>query len=317
MKFFIYALVLIFSFAYSALPNVSVRPWGVVDTDSDQIKFRVFHLKSIGADAFLAELKSAKILDSNAKYALDKQTNSLMISAGEQSLDLAAKWLNSVDKPAQQISIRARIVYIDNNQLQHLGITFNQATKDAAESAGQFQIPVLRLHAALAIDAQLDLLKQEGYAKIVASPELVTTNNSIASISSGDEIPYQEKTSMGSTSATFKKAVMSLAVTPHILSKNNLRLDIKLNQDQVSKALVNGVPLISTRSLSTVVRMQNNQTVVLGGIVQTRLEKNKSGIPVLSDIPVLGYLFGRHRDEQQKQTLWIILTPHIISSKSK
>ena len=146
-----------------------------------------------------------------------------------------------------------------------------------------------------------------------AANELAQGNHAVqVDISSGDEIPYQEKSSMGATSASFKKAVMLLSVTPSVLAGNHLTLSIRLNQDQVSKSLVNGVPLINTRELKTVVRLSNNQTVVLGGIQQTRLEKSHGGIPFLSDIPVLGYLFGRHRDEQQRQSLWIILTPHIV-----
>jgi type II secretory pathway component HofQ len=313
---YILLLMLCCNAAFSALPVVVSRPWAQLGADDSAAQTKIFRSQNIAIMSFVAELKKSNILAKDVKYITDQQTNEIWVTADHKTLVDIAHWLKVVDKAPQQISIRARIVYIDNNQLQHLGLTLQQSETNTSSDDDGIHIPILHFHDSAVLDAQIDALKQKGYAKIVASPELLTTNNTEASISSGDEIPYQEKASMGSTSASFKKAVMLLSVTPSVLADNHLTLSIHLNQDQVSKSLVNGVPLINTRELKTVVRLSNNQTVVLGGIQQTRVEKSHGGIPFLSDIPVLGYLFGRRSDEQQRQSLWIILTPHIVSRKT-
>ena len=297
----------------SSLPEVVLRPWGDANAHDISLQTRIIRLRSISADKFIAELKSAHILEKDAHYIIDKLTNSVWLQADAKILHIISDWQRAVDRAPRQVSIRARIVYIDDNQLRQLGLSVQQTSKQDAGASGGFHIPILHFRDSSTLNAQIDLLQHKGRAKIVASPELLTTKHQVASIASGDEIPYQETTSSGATSATFKKAVMRLAVTPEILSKNYLSLTIALNQDQVSKSLVNGVPAIKTRELKTIVRLHNNQTVVLGGIKQTRSEVSRRGIPILSQIPVLGLLFGQHKNELQQQSLWIILTPHIVS----
>ena len=106
------------------------------------------------------------------------------------------------------------------------------------------------------LDLELAALESEGRGKVISSPKLLTADRQAAYIESGAEIPYQEKTKRGDTSITFKKAVLSLKVTPEIVAEDTVNLLLQLNQDKVSQLTVNGVPVIDTRKIQTQVAVR-------------------------------------------------------------
>ena len=126
------------------------------------------------------------------------------------------------------------------------------------------------------------------------------------------EIPYQESSSSGATSVTFKKAVLSLKITPQIMPHKNILLQIRVNQDKPSKRIVLGVPAISTRQLTTNVRIKTGETVVLGGIYEINSEHDKEQIPYLGRIPIIGWFFKNHSLIKSKRKLLIFVTPRIV-----
>ena len=161
------------------------------------------------------------------------------------------------------------------------------------------------------LDLELSALATEGHAEIVARPTLITADKQPATIQSGVEIPYQEASSSGATSTSFKDAVLSLEVTPRITPDERIIMDLSVNQDSVGQVF-NGVPSIDTTSLATRVLVENGQTLVLGGMFRTDRNFSVTKTPLLGDIPVLGRLFRRTIERDDKQELLIFITPRII-----
>ena len=166
------------------------------------------------------------------------------------------------------------------------------------------------------VDLELSAAQAEGRGEVVSSPRLITANQKEASIEQGVEIPYQESASSGATTVQFKKAVLSLKVTPQITPDNRIILDLNVKKDSVGQVLVASgganVPSIDTREVTTQVLVNDGQTVVLGGILESDRRHDETKVPYLGDIPVLGHLFKTTRRTNNKDELLIFVTPKIL-----
>lgn len=163
------------------------------------------------------------------------------------------------------------------------------------------------------LDIEISALASEGHAEVIARPTLITTDKQPATIQSGVEIPYQEASSSGATSTSFKEAVLSLAVTPRITPDERIIMDLAVHQDSVGQ-LYNGVPSIDTTSVTTRVLVRHGETIVLGGMFRTNRNLEIARTPLLGDVPVLGRLFRRTLQRDDKQELLIFITPRIVGS---
>ena len=161
------------------------------------------------------------------------------------------------------------------------------------------------------LQLELSALQAEGRGEIVASPRVITANQKEATIESGQEIPYQEATSSGATSVSFKKAVLSLKVTPQITPDDRIIMDLAVNRDAVGQVFA-GVPSIDTNEVNTQVLVENGETVVLGGIYESTNRDDTTSVPFFGELPYLGRLFKRTEVEQSKQELLIFVTPKIL-----
>jgi type IV pilus assembly protein PilQ len=159
---------------------------------------------------------------------------------------------------------------------------------------------------------ELSAMITEGRGENIASPKVITTNQREAIIESGVEIPYTEASSSGATTVSFKKAVLSLKVTPQITPDNKILLDLQVNQDTQGAAVAGGIPTINTKSVGTQVMVDNGETVVLGGIYGTENNTVTDRIPFFGDLPYLGFLFKRTSTSTSKQELLIFVTPKIL-----
>ncbi|NVJ49876.1 MAG: type IV pilus secretin PilQ [Gammaproteobacteria bacterium] len=182
-----------------------------------------------------------------------------------------------------------------------------------AEPAGSIGLTFARLSDGIILDAELSALESENKSEVIASPKVVTANQKEAYIEAGEEIPYQESAggASGATKIQFKKAVLSLRVTPQITPDDRIILDLLVNQDTRGEETLSG-PAINTREVGTQVLVDNGETVVLGGIYQQRNNKDVSKVPLLGDIPGLGILFRRTVESEAKSELLIFVTPKII-----
>lgn len=161
------------------------------------------------------------------------------------------------------------------------------------------------------IDLELAAMQREGQGEVVSSPRVITANQKEATIEQGVEIPYQEASSSGATSVSFKKAVLSLKVTPQITPDDRVIMDLTINKDSVG-AIYAGVPSINTRQIGTQVLVENGETVVLGGVYETSQSNDVSKVPLLGDLPVIGHLFRNDINVNDKEELLIFITPKIL-----
>ena len=165
------------------------------------------------------------------------------------------------------------------------------------------------------VDLEISALAAEGFAEVVARPQVVTADKSPAVIESGVEIPYQEATSSGATSTAFKDAVLSLKVTPQITADDRIVMQLDVKQDTVGQ-IFNGIPTINTNQIRTEVLVNDGQTVVLGGIFQTVRNFSTDKTPLLGDVPHLGRLFRRKSEQDDEQELLVFVTPSILEQEA-
>jgi type IV pilus assembly protein PilQ len=166
------------------------------------------------------------------------------------------------------------------------------------------------------VDLELSAAQVENRGTVVASPRVITANQKEATISQGVEIPYQQSASSGATTIAFKDAVLSLKVKPLITPDNRIILDLKVSDDSVGQVVVASggvnVPSINTRTIETQVVLGDGETVVLGGILETTQSLQKTEVPWLGEIPVLGNLFKQTTRTDDKDELLIFVTPKIL-----
>ncbi len=167
------------------------------------------------------------------------------------------------------------------------------------------------------VNLELSALQAEGRGEVVSSPHVIAANGQEATIEQGTEIPYQASTSSGATNVQFKKAVLSLKVTPQITPDGRIVMDLIITKDSVGKQVSNSqggtVPSIDTHKVTTQVMVNNGDTVVLGGIYENSKNNNQTKVPLLGDIPLLGYLFRQKHVDTSRSELLIFVTPRIMN----
>jgi type IV pilus assembly protein PilQ len=165
------------------------------------------------------------------------------------------------------------------------------------------------------LNLELSAMEAEGQGEVISSPRVLTSNQKSAYIESGTEIPYQESTSSGATSTSFKKAVLRLQVTPQITPDDRLIMDLKVNKDSVSEITVNGEPAIETNEISTQVLVDDGETLVLGGIYEQEKFKQIDRTPFFGELPLVDWMFKKTVDQDDRAELLIFVTPKIIKEE--
>ncbi|MCC5519979.1 type IV pilus secretin PilQ family protein [Vibrio splendidus] len=297
---------------------------------------------------------AVSMLSDRGSITIDERTNSLLIRELEENIAVIRGIIDSLDIPVKQVQIEARIVTVTEGNLDELGVRWgvsstngsfkvggsiegnhpsqitpyddnggNSAIDDflnvnlgaTSPNASSIAFQVAKLGSDTLLDLELSALQQESKAEIISSPRLITTNKKPAYIEQGTEIPYLESSSSGATSVAFKKAVLSLKVTPQITPDNRLVLDLSVTQDrpgQVVKTGTGEAVAIDTQRIGTQVLVNNGETVVLGGIFQHSVSSTVDKVPLLGDLPVLGALFRRSYENVGKSELLIFVTPKVV-----
>ncbi|ROR34121.1 type IV pilus secretin PilQ [Inmirania thermothiophila] len=185
----------------------------------------------------------------------------------------------------------------------------------AVNPAGRLALAILGSDVLL--DLELSALQAEGRGEVISSPRVITSDQHEALIEQGVEIPFQEATSSGATAVSFKKAVLSLKVTPHITPDKRILMDLTVNKDSpdFSRSVL-GVPPVDTREISTRVLVDNGDTVVLGGVYEQTRTHNTRKVPLLGDMPVLGWLFRQKSLQDNKNELLIFVTPKVLREQA-
>jgi type IV pilus assembly protein PilQ len=212
---------------------------------------------------------------------------------------------------AQTVQAGAATAYTDN---QFVNLPANTSTLGGA-SAASFALSLFGATANRFLNLELSALEAEGKGNIVSSPRVITADQTKANIEQGEEIPYQQATSSGATSVSFKKASLRLEVTPQITPEGNVILDLAINKDSRG-ALTAAGPAINTKQIKTQVLVENGGTVVIGGIFTQDEQSQINKVPLLGDIPVIGYLFQNRVKTTNKTELLVFITPKIVTDRS-
>jgi type IV pilus assembly protein PilQ len=286
---------------------------------------------------------------------VDTHTNSLIIKATGEDLARMAALIETLDRPTPQVLIEAHIVEATRSTSRQLGVQWGGLYKHTSGDGVNHWVtpgantgigtplspggiaPVTGMAAnfpatlglgqgfslgyiaervgesVLAI--QLSALQRDGKVNILSSPSITTLDNQEATIESGREVPYQSVDD-GNVKVEFKKAVLSLKVTPHVIGDNSLKLVIQTKNDEVDKAnAVGGQPAISTKSATTNVVLFDGQTTVIGGLSKKNTSDADDGVPWLKEIPLLGYFFKGEVKSDALEDLLIFITPYILKEK--
>ncbi len=161
------------------------------------------------------------------------------------------------------------------------------------------------------LQLEITALQTEGRGEVLSNPRVVTSDQKEAVIEQGTEIPFQEATSSGATSTSFKKAVLSLKVTPQITPDDRILMDLSVHKDEPGP-VTGGVPAVNTRNVTTQVLVNNGETVVLGGIFESTLREDAEKVPFFGDLPWLGWAFRRTFETDERRELLIFVTPKIL-----
>ncbi|CAH6812759.1 Fimbrial protein [Vibrio chagasii] len=297
---------------------------------------------------------AVSMLSDRGSITIDERTNSLLIRELEENIAVIRGIIESLDIPVKQVQIEARIVTVTEGNLDELGVRWGVSSTNGSFTVGgsiegnhpsaitpydddggssviddylnvnlaatspnasSIAFQVAKLGSDTLLDLELSALQQESKAEIISSPRLITTNKKPAYIEQGTEIPYLESSSSGATSVAFKKAVLSLKVTPQITPDNRLVLDLSVTQDrpgQVVKTGTGEAVAIDTQRIGTQVLVNNGETVVLGGIFQHSVSSTVDKVPLLGDLPLLGALFRRSYENVGKSELLIFVTPKVV-----
>jgi type IV pilus assembly protein PilQ len=180
-----------------------------------------------------------------------------------------------------------------------------------ANPSGSIGLALAKLPLGMILELELSAMQAEGNGEIISSPRVITSNQQQATIEQGTEIPYQEASSSGATSVSFKEAVLKLDVVPQITPDDRIVMDLEVSQDQVG-SVFNGVPSIDTRSVKTQVLVDNGETVVLGGIYEQTTTDSVERVPFFGDLPYVGFLFKNTASTDQKRELLVFVTPKIV-----
>ncbi|MDR2239179.1 MAG: type IV pilus secretin PilQ [Zoogloeaceae bacterium] len=194
-----------------------------------------------------------------------------------------------------------------------LAVNMPAATINQAQP-GQFSLILFNSAATRFLNLELSALESDGKGKIISSPRVVTADQVEALVEQGVEIPYQQATSSGATSVSFRKANLSLKVKPQITPDGRVNLTLDVNKDTPNPALSTPAGIaIDTKHVHTEVLVDNGGTVVIGGVYIQEEQNVTTRIPVLGDMPYVGFLFRNHEKQDDKTELLIFITPKIIS----
>lgn len=272
-----------------------------------------------------------KIISSRGSIQVDKRTNSLVVNEVSYKQIEMAELIRLLDTPTQQVEIMARIVDVDMDVTKDLGINWNVSNVASYDNNAELQnaqVPQLlpagtrpamtvgTLRSFAQLNATLSALEAKRKANTISNPRITSVNNKEAKIVGGKKIPISLRDESGNTVTQMYTIGMVLTTTPHINSSENITLDVKTEiSDLDPTATILGGVVILTNEASTQIVLNDGETAVIGGLLQTKAGKSQSGIPILMDIPVIGALFRSTTTSTAKREILIFLTPHIIKTR--
>ena len=278
----------------------------------------------------------------------DQRTNTLIIKGTPEAIRRMEKLIEELDRPTKQVYIQAEIVEVSATDGKELGVEWlwknanfrsfqgkvgsdfglnfnpanageNSESSEPSEPSGTVPFPtgsglgigILNTD----VEAVLHALDETNNVNLLSRPRVVTMDNQEAVIEVGDQIPFKKLNQFGVTSFEFKDATVQLVVKPHIIDSEYILLEVAPKADFQNGFTPDGTPIISTRKALTNVKVRSGQTIVIGGLIRDSLIKNQQKVPILGDIPLLGWLFKSTKSTKVKTELIIFITPFILEDE--
>ena len=285
--------------------------------------------------------------DERGSITVDDRTNSIIAYQTQVRLDELRRIVSQLDIPVRQVMIEARIVEANVDYDKALGVEWrgvslgdNNFVVGGTNSLIKGSDPLdfqagtfVDLGAAGAntglnlgfitnntlLDLELSAMEKTGNGEVVSQPKVVTSDKETAKILKGSEVPYQEASSSGATSTSFKEAALSLEVTPQITPDNRIIMEVKVTKDAPdfsNAASSGGVPSINKNEVNAKVLVADGETIVIGGVFSNTQSKSVDKVPLLGDIPFIGAMFRRDVVKNNKSELLVFLTPRIMNNQA-
>lgn len=289
----------------------------------------VNYAKPADIAAKINEIKSDK-----GKISVDERTSLIIYTDYHSRMQNAKTLIGRLDKPTPQVMIEARIAQISKNASREFGVTWNfnlvhttgsgshQFTQDFAvnEPVSEtntfgFSLAQLTGQTLWNVDLTLSAIETSGEGRIISAPRVMTLDNVKAMIKQGTQVPYLVLSDQNVSSTELVDAVLELEVTPHITPDNKVRLEIKAKKDSPDFSNPVGVqsqPPIDTREVRTELLVDDGSVIVIGGIIENSKERSEEGVPGLSSVPLLGWLFRKNTVKIDKTELLIFICPKIV-----
>ncbi len=301
------------------------------------------------AELLAGTADSGGLLTERGTVTIDQRTNTLLVQDTAEKLEDIRGLIVRLDVPVRQVLIESRIVIATDDFNKELGVRFGTLRSTAEDGDGSIttgnqnalanylnstEIPIddtlnvnlpasagmgslslalARLPFGTLLHLELSAMQAEGRGEVISTPRVITANQKEAFIEQGVEIPYEVSTSSGATAIAFKKAVLSLKVTPQITPDDRIIMDLVVNNDTVGELFGDfQIPSIDTREVQTQVLVNNGETIVLGGVLEHVKRDEVDKVPFFGDLPGIGKLFRRSVVEDDKSELLIFVTPKIV-----
>ena len=313
-------------------------------SEMEELRTESFQLSYQTVAEMIKLLTDAKqpILSKRGSAVSDARTGTIFVQDTPSRLEEVRKIIKQIDVPVRQVLIEARFVSAGDSFNRTLGgklgysgpavgagagdaigsgpnamralLQPNVNLPGATSGTGGLTLSLFNPMATKVLTLELTASELDGRTKNIASPRVVTKDKVAATISAGTQVPYQQATSSGATSIAFKDATLSLNVTPQITPDDHINMQVTANQDTVG-AIYSGVPSINTKSVKTEVLVENGGTVVIGGVFTQDLSDSTQKVPLLGDVPVVGWLFKNNVKSDTKSELLIFITPKIMKDE--
>ena len=319
------------------------------EEDIQDTVLKILKVNFANIDDVASKIENA-ILSDRGTVETDPRTNSLIITDIPDRIIQAESLLRELDEPVRQVMIEAKIVKIERKSVHELGVqwggSWGKSSNDryygingndsmgntglppvtdgggmpAIPSSYAVNLPATAISSGIGLifgkldkynlNLKLSAMQGQGVANILSSPKVLALNQHVARIGQGQEIPYQT-TSQDGTTTEFKKAELSLEVTPTITNNGMVSMEVIVSKDSKGENTTDG-PAINTQTITTSLLLKDGETAVVGGIIESNKTKANQDVPVLGKIPMLGWLFRHDYNDSDRSELMIFITPRII-----
>ena len=331
------AILIVNGYAFTRRGNlIYITPGpGVEGIDLTTESIHLSYLTAAEAQRLLS-----KVISSKGDIQINEATNSLVVTDFPANIRKIEDVLEEIDVPPIQVLIEAKIIDIQSKAYENFGTTYTVTHAPVATNQGLFgrnvgmdeslvntttmagpssslsggQISITTIMKGLTVTATIDALIQQNKAHLLASPSIATLNGKEARIIIGERYPYKEKTqtTTGTTETTkFVDIGTTLRVTPQVSPDGWITMNIHPEVSSFYSALDAG-PRITTREADTTVRVRDGQTIIIGGLIKKKDDRVRGGVPILKDIPILGWFFSKRSKDIEETELAVFITPHII-----